>query len=88
MPLKIKKPNFLKSEEEKEKDAQLKLSQAPILEKSIDAFEKDFTIRVKEDGTVIIKDSNTLLKLTPDSKGEVVIESSEGITKITVEKTK
>ena len=86
----MRKPDFLKSEEElqKEKDAKLKLSEKPILEKSINSFEKDFTIRVKEDGTVIIKDSTTLLKLTPESKGEIVIESSEGTTKITVEKTK
>ena len=84
--LKIKKPDFLKSDEEKEKDKQLKLSQKPILEKSIDSFEQDFTIRFKQDGTITIKDNNTILKLIPDSEGDVVIEAKDGITKITVEK--
>ena len=85
----LKKPDFLKTKEEKEKEAEakLKLSQLPIVEKSIDAFDSNtFSVKVKLDGTVIIKDSVALLKITPPEKGDVFVETSEGITKITIER--
>lgn len=84
---KLKKPDFLKSKEEKEADNKLKLSKAPIVEKSIDAFNSEnFSVKVKQDGTVIIKDSIALLKITPPEKGDTFIETSEGVTKVTITK--
>lgn len=86
MSLKLRKPDFLKSDEEKENEAQTRSS--VLLEKSINAFTGDFTIRVREDGVIVLKEDSTLLKLTPDKAGDIVFEFKAGITKITVESNK
>ena len=59
----------------------------PIYENSLEKIGKDFNIRVTPE-KIVVKDDITLLKLTPETMGEVVIEKLGDRIIISIEKEK